>query len=154
MIEEADGEPTAYENVATRLPLPEVTSQAILSGIFGRCANGCYRPSPRELKEFVDAQVDGLVNLRRQIDGYQRAEQLGCHPLSGQPAKSPVRQAANRRRASQLVKEFGLRYLGHLGAYEQAFGVAARVELDEFVRAVTGSLRKSNEPMMQQRELF
>lgn len=151
-----EDDPTAIPNGSTmdRLPLPELTSTAVLAGIFGRCANGCYRPSPRELRAFVEAQVEGLVGLKLKIDSYERAEQSGSHPLSGKSARSPFRQAANRRRASQLAKEYGLRYLGHLGAYERAFGVTARIELDEFVREMAGSLTKSQGPMLRQRELF
>ncbi len=154
MTEERHRESITYETTNAILPLPEVTSQAILAGIFGLCANGCYRPSPRELREFVEAQVEGLVDLRRRIAACELAEQMGCHPLSGKLARSPFRQAANRRRASQLTKEEGLRYLGHLGAYERAFGVAARIELDEFVRAVVASLTYPKEPVLRQRELF
>lgn len=154
MTQEPDSEPISHTALAIKLRLPELTSEAILAGIFGRCPDGGYRPSPRELREFMEAQVNGLVDWRRRIDGFERAERLGYHPLSGKLAKSRFRRAANSRRAGQLAKEYGLRYLGYLGAYERAFGAAARVELDEFVRAVTDATTKSDEPMLRQRELF
>lgn len=126
----------------TRLPLPEPTAAAVEEGVFGWCADGTLCPNQVEIRAIVEAQVVGLADLAIKIESYARAEKLGRHPTSGHLARTPKTKEAFRRAARAMAHEARMSFIGHLSAYQDAFGREAAEEMQEFVYALAASAIK------------
>ena len=147
-------EKSEVEEVCSKLQLPEPTPEAIEAGVFGRCADGSLCPNPQEIRSIVEAQVLGLADLAIKIENYTRAERSGRHPTSGKLSRKRETQDVYRHNARQLAHEARTNFVGHLSAYQDAFGCHAAAQLRELVVTLAASTLESDSPTQQQLDLF
>lgn len=147
-------EKSTLEELCARLPLPQPTAAAIEAGVFGRCADGSLCTNPEEIRSIVEAQVLGLVDLAIKIETYTRAEQAGRHPTSGKLSQRRETQEAYRHTARRMAHEARTSFIGHLSAYQDAFGFEAAVQLRELVVPFAASSFEPRRTELQQLDLF
>lgn len=147
-------ENSTLEELCARLPIPEPTAAAVEAGVFGRCADGSLCPNPQEIRSIVEAQVLGLADLAIKIETYTRAEQAGRHPTSGKLSQKRETQEACRHTARRMAHEARTSFIGHLSAYQDAFGFEAAAQLRELVVALAARSFERSGPKLQQLDLF
>lgn len=142
------------DEVVEGLPLPEPLEAAVEAGLFGVCADGTLRPGREEIRLLVQEQIAGLTEIAIAIETYVRDEKLDRDPLTGRVARKLATTEAYRRRARKLAQVASMDFVGHLGAYEDAFGHKATCQLHEFVLALAATILEPQEPPKQQLDLF